>query len=178
MFRTTTTALPHFLSNFSTSPVVYLLLVTLFLHLSQAAFIQPITSTPLRPFSVNENYTTDYSFAFNIPTPIVSKASIQVEFPSLYLIPSSCIAVLKIPEGSFESYPCEKTSPTQYLISMNQIITGDYYLVFENILNPTAYPASSNFKVRTYYNQDILIDSNEYFDAVPFLPTPRKPYIE
>lgn len=158
----------------STSSMFYLLLLTLLIHFSQSALIEPITSTPLRPFSINENYTTDYSLAFHIPTAISSKAAIQVEFPQIYLIPSTCLSMLQTPDQPYQKYKCEKTSPSQYLVTLDKIVEGDYYLVFENIMNPSTYSASSNFKIRTYYNQDILVDANEYFDAVPFLSTPRK----
>ncbi len=68
--------------------------------------------------------------------------------------------------------PCEKTSPSTYLINFGEIIPGSYELVLSNIKNPASYPASSNLKLRTYFAQTILVDANEYFDAVPLLTTP------
>lgn len=155
------------------SKLSYLLLVFLFAAFTQADLIQPLTRTPLRPFSVNQNYTTDYSFSAYIPSSITDQATIEVEFPLPYSIPSDCQVALQIPSNStYGTYSCTKTTASKYVIDVGQIVAGEYQFVFQNIENPSAYPASSNFKIRTYYNQEILVDSNEYFDSVPFLPTP------
>lgn len=150
-----------------------LLFLSLWLPL-QTAFIKPLTLTPLRPFSVNQNYTTDYCITFNVPSTIPLYASFEVEFPIPYQLPSICKASIKIQESPFTKYPCEKVSNSKYLVNVGTIISGDYQIVFENIINPSSYPASSNFKIRTYFNKEILVDANEHFESVPFLPTPGK----
>lgn len=160
------------------SKLSFLLLVFLFAASTQADFIQPLTRTPLRPFSVNQNYTTDYSFSALIPSDIPNQAFIEVEFPLPYSIPSACQVSMKTPQNStYINYSCTKTTASKYLINASQIVSGEYDFVFQNIENPSAYPASSNFKIKTYYNQEILVDSNEYFDSVPFLPTPSNSFL-
>jgi len=139
---------------------------------SQGAFIEPVTSTPLRPFSINQDYITDYSFSINVPSSIKSQGSFEVEFPRPYQLPSTCSAYLKILDNPFAKFSCEKISSSKYMIEVGEILLGEYTIVFENIKNPFAYPASSNFKIRTFYNKEVLVDANEYFEAVPFLPTP------
>jgi len=150
----------------------FALITILISSLSNAAYIEPRTSTPLRPFSINEDYVTDYSFRFHIPTLIPTRASFEVEFPLPYQIPSTCGSYIKFTDGQFERFSCEKISATQYVVNLDQIQIGDYELVFENIKNPLGYPASSNFKIRTYFNREILVDSNDYFDSIPFYSTP------
>lgn len=140
-----------------------------------AGFIQPMTSTPLRPYSVNQDYTTDYLLSFQIPSAISFKAFLEVEFPLPYSLPSNCKSFIKPLTSPFTQHPCTKVGSSKYLVNIGTITPGDYQLVFENIKNPSAYPASSNFKIRTYFDRSVLIDSNEYFDAVPFLPTPSNP---
>ena len=156
------------------SIINFLLILSTLAATSNATLIKPLTRTPLRPFSVNQNYTTDYSFSFYIPSAIPFKAFIEVEFPLPYQIPSACKASLRGPIGPFTLYSCEKDSPSTYLIDIGQILPGNYELVLSDIKNPVAYPASTNLKIRTFFNKDILVDANEYFDAVPFLDTPGK----
>jgi len=146
-----------------------LILLTLFI-LAKTAFIEPITRTPIRPYSINEGYTTDYLFSVNIPTEISSNAFLEVEFPMPYQIPSACKAYIKARNGAFTVFPCSKPSYSRYIVNIGEIIPGEYQIAFEGIENPSSYLASSNFKIRTYFNKDVLVDSNEYLDAVPFLP--------
>jgi len=143
-----------------------------FIAFVKTAFIEPFTRTPLRPYSINEGYTTDYLFSVNIPTEISSNAFIEVEFPMPYQIPSACKAYIKAQDGPFTVYPCNKPSYSRYVVNIGEITSGEYQIAFEGIENPSSYLASSNFKIRTYFNQDVLVDSNEYLDAVPFLPAP------
>lgn len=152
--------------------LILILLLLSILGISQAAYIEPRTSTPLRPFSINQDYVTDYSFRFYVPTLIPSSASFEVEFPLPYQLPSACGSYIKYGDGDFAAFSCEKISSSQYVVSLDQINVGEYELVFENIRNPADYPASSNFKMRTYFNREILVDSNDYFDSVPFYATP------
>jgi len=154
------------------SRLAFLLIVLSIAFYSRAAFIQPLTRTPLRPFSVNQNYTTDYSFAFYIPTAIYFGAFIEVEFPLPYQISSACQAYLKAENSPINQFSCEKTSSSTYLIDVGQLVSGNYELVLEGIKNPTAYSASSNLKLRTLFNKNIPVDSNEYFDSIPFLSSP------
>jgi len=156
------------------SNLIFLFILFAFAASSHAALIKPLTRTPLRPFSVNQNYTTDYSFSFYIPSAIPFQAFIEVEFPLPYELPSACKASIRGPTTPFSQYSCEKDSPSTYLIDAGQIIPGNYELVLSDIRNPAAYPASTNLKIRTFFNKDILVDANEYFDAVPFLGTPGK----
>ena len=151
-----------------------LLLIFVLTAFSNAAFIEPNTRTPLRPFSINQGYTTDYNLYVTIPTAIPMNAVIEVEFPILYQIPSACSAYIKIGTGSFSTYPCQKPSHSRYIVSVGEIISGDYQIVFEGIVNPVLYSASSNFKIRTYVNDNVMVDANEYLDAVPFLDAPCK----
>lgn len=154
------------------------LLVLLLAAFTQAALIEPLTRTPLRPYSINQDYSTEYSFSVYIPSAIASNAIIEVEFPLPYQIPSACRAFIKFEDDPFAMFPCEKPSHSRYIVKIEKIIPGDYQIVFENIQNPLSYPASSTFKIRTYLNRDVLVDANEYFDAVPFLPTPSKSFLK
>lgn len=158
---------------FSKQSFVPVLLILL--AIAHAAHIEPITRTPLRPFAVNQNYTTDYSFAMYIPSAIDYEAYIAVKFPLPYRIPSDCQVYVLIPDQqNYQEYLCEKNSTTtsEYLVYMGLIEPGNYTLVFTNIINPSAYEASTNFKVWTLFNQTIVVDSNEYFDSIPFLNSP------
>lgn len=154
-------------------PALFLLLA-----LAHAGYIDPITRTPLRPFAVNQNYTTDYSFSMYIPSSINFEAYIAVKFPLPYRIPSDCqVYVLTPGQQTYQEYSCIKNSgESEYLVSMEAITPGNYTLVFTNIRNPSAYQASTNFKVWTIFNQSVVVDSNEYFDAIPFLSTPGTRY--
>ena len=154
------------------SRLAFLLLVLSISYYSHAAFIQPLTRTPLRPFSVNQNYTTDYSFSFYIPTAIYFGAFIEVEFPIPYDISSACQAFLKAENNPIKQFSCDKTSSSTYLIDVGQILSGNYELILEGITNPSAYSASSNLKLRTLFNKNIPVDANEYFDSIPFLASP------
>ena len=149
-----------------------LLFTLLFATLSFAAVIQPITRTPLRPYAVNKDYKTDYLLSVNIPSSISFDAYIEVEFPMPYQLSSPCVAYVKAPDQEFKTYPCTKLDIIKYIVAVGSITAGDYYVAFEGIKNPAAYQGSSNFKIRTYQNREVLIDSNEYLDAVPFLPYP------
>jgi hypothetical protein len=142
--------------------------------LTQAALIEPVTRTPVRPYAINQNYSAPYLFHVSIPSAISSNAVIVVEFPMPYQIPANVLAYVKVNDGSFVTYPCLKPSYSKYIVQIGTIIAGEYQIAFENIRNPTGYPASSNFKIWTYVNNDVLVDSNEHLDAVPFLATPRK----
>ena len=148
------------------------LLFTFLAAVSFAAFIQPITRTPLRPYAINKDYSTDYLLSVNIPSSISFDAYIEVEFPMPYQLSSPCVAYIKSPDQGFTTYPCTKFEITKYLVAVGTITAGDYEIAFEGIKNPAAYQGSSNFKIRTYQNREVLIDSNEYLDAVPFLPYP------
>ncbi len=158
------------------SRLAFLLIVLSIFFCSHAAFIQPLTRTPLRPFSVNQNYTTDYSFSFNIPTAIYFGAFIEVEFPLPYQISSACQAYLKAENSPINQFSCEKTSSSTYMIDVGQLASGNYELILEGIKNPSAYSASSNLKIRTLFNKNIPVDSNEYFDSIPFLSSPGNDY--
>ncbi len=141
---------------------------------SYAAYIQPLTRTPLRPFSVNQNYTTDYSFSFSIPSTIPFNAYIEVEFPIIYELPSACEPYLKAQDEAFQLYPCVKKTPSTYQIDIGHLVSGNYVLVLVGIKNPASHSASSNLKLRTYFGEGNLVDSNEHFDAVPLLSSPCK----
>lgn len=153
------------------SPILIILALFAFAH---ADLIQPVTRTPVRPFSINQGYVTDYSFSIYIPSTISVNAYIEVEFPQPYQLPSECKAYIKIGTGSYTFYSCSKPSYSKYLISIGSISPDEYTIVFVGIKNPTTHPASSNFKIKTYLNQIILVDSNEFFDSVPFLPASGK----
>lgn len=146
-----------------------ILVILALLAFAYADLIQPVTRTPVRPFSINQGYVTDYSFSIYIPSAISVNAYIEVEFPQPYQLPSVCKAYIQIGTGPFTFYSCSKPSYSKYLISMGTIDPDDYTIVFVDIKNPTMHPASSNFKIRTYLNQIILVDSNEFLDSVPFL---------
>ncbi len=150
------------------------LLFSLFIAVTLTAFIEPITRTPLRPYAINQDYTTDYLLSVNIPSSISLDAYIEVEFPQPYQLSSPCTAYVKSPDSEFATYPCTKEFITKYVVAVGTITAGEYYIAFEGIKNPAAYLGSSNFKIRTYQNQEVLVDSNEYLDAVPFLPYPGK----
>lgn len=154
------------------SSFIHFLLILLASTLVRAGFIEPMTSTPLRPYSVNQDYTTDYVFAMQIPSSIPFNGFLEVEFPLPYSLPSNCKSYIQAQTLPFVQYSCSKIGSSKYLVNVGTITPGDYQVVFENIKNPSAYPASSNFKIRTYFGQNVLVDANEYFDAVPFLPTP------
>jgi len=155
--------------------IISSLLFTLFAAASFAAFIEPITRTPLRPYAINQDYTTDYLLSVNIPSSISFDAYIEVEFPQPYQLSSPCVAYIKSPDSGFTTYSCTKEEITKYVVAVGTITAGDYYIAFEGITNPGAYLGSSNFKIRTYQNEEVLVDSNEFLDAVPFLPYPGKP---
>lgn len=146
-----------------------ILIVLTLLAFTHADLIQPVTRTPVRPFSINQGYETDYSFSIYIPSAIPVNAYIEVEFPQPYQLSSGCKAYIKIGTGPFTIYSCSKPSYSKYLIYMGSIVSDEYTIVFEGVQNPSTHPASSNFKIKTYLNQIVLIDSNEFFDSVPFL---------
>jgi len=148
------------------------LLFALCIAVTLTAFIEPITRTPLRPYAINQDYATDYLLSVNIPSSISFDAYIEVEFPQPYQLSSPCTAYIKGPGSDFTTYPCTKEFITKYVVAVGTITAGEYYIAFEGIKNPAAYFGSSNFKIRTYQNQEVLVDSNEYLDAVPFLPYP------
>jgi len=136
--------------------------------------IQPLTRTPVQPYSINKGYVTDYKFSVDIPSEILSSGSIELEFSDLYQISSNCRAHISIDYEDFELYSCTKTSPRQYMIEIGYIPPGEYQIVVEGITNPTLSQSSANFKIRTWINENILVDTNEFLEGVPFIDYPGK----
>ena len=136
-------------------------------------FIQPNTSGPIKAYSINQNYTTEYSINIYIPTLILLNGYIEVEFPLLFQIPPVCNVKIKTPKNFLTKSSCEKLSELKYIIQVGKIIPGEYQILFENIRNPTLERTSS-FKIKTYSNRYTLIDSNEDFGTMQLLPSPCK----
>lgn len=149
-----------------------ILIIFVLLTFAYADPILPVTLTPVHPFSINKGYATDYSFSIYIPSPISTNASIEVEFPQYYHLSSKCQAYIKIGTNPFAIYACSKTSHSKYLICVDHIYPNEYTIVFEGITNPDTLPINSSFKIKTYSNQNILVDSNEFLDSIHFLPDP------
>lgn len=152
----------------------YLITLIFIYNVSKAAFIEPLSRTPIRPFSVNQGHSTDYSFNVKIPSSINSNGVIEIEFPANYQITSNCKAHISVDGSAFTVYPCLKTSPYVYSIEVGQVPAGEYTIAFSGIENPDLQLSSSNFKIRTWVGGDVLVDTNEHLQGIPFLPPPRK----
>jgi len=155
---------PHFLS-------LFILLLNVFTL--QSAFINSISNPPVRASSLNQNYSTEYFLNIYFPSLILINGHIEIEFPFLFQIPSSCALTIINPKGFLSQPHCEKISELKYLITLGKLIPGNYTLIFENIRNP-ALKETSNFKIKTYMNRHTLIDSNEAFGSVKLTDFPCK----
>jgi len=123
-------------------------------------------------FSKNQNYSTEYIFQVYISTSIPSKASISIEFPVGFHLPSTCKAYIKPLEGSYSFYEC-RTQDLQLIIIMEKLVSGIYHIMIENISNPDQEETQS-FKIRTYKDKEILVDEFEEFRSDKFLPVTSK----
>jgi hypothetical protein len=155
---------------------LYLITLIFIYNTTKAAFIQPLSRSPIRPFSVNQGHITDYAFNVNIPSHIVAGGTIEVEFPANYQITSDCQAYISIDGSPYTIYPCSKTSPHNYMIQKGEIPSGEYTIVLPGIQNPSLQLSSSNFKIRTWVGGLVLVDTNEHLEGIPFMPPPSKLY--
>ena len=152
---------------------LHVLTILSLLALSRSALILSNTPSSLKVYSSNQNYVTEYSLNAHIPSLVLLNGYVEVEFPFLFEIPSTCTVYIKTPKALVTKPKCEKISGMKYLIQIGKIIPGSYQLIFEHIRNP-ALDKSSDFKIRTYVNKHTLVDSNEAFGSVTFLPFPSK----
>ena len=148
--------------------LILVLIMMVFSSPHKAAQIQTIT--PLKPYSTNQNYTTEYIFNIFIPSSIPTNASIEIELPSSFTEPSFCIAYINPPNGSYSKYKCE-INHSLLLIHIGIITPGNYELLVESIPNPLIEEPSA-FKIRTYMNGIILVDQSENIGSIEFLPPP------
>lgn len=65
------------------TPLNILVFILLY-NIAASALIEPLTRTPVQPYSINKGYLTDYKFTVNIPSEIISNGNIEVEFPTAY----------------------------------------------------------------------------------------------
>ena len=139
----------------------------------QSAFINPTFNPPVKAYSLNQNYSTEYFLSIYFPSLILVNAYIEVEFPFSFQIPSSCALTILNPKGILSQPNCEKIHAQKYLIPIGKLIPGNYTLIFENIHNPVL-SETSNFKIKTFKNRHTPIDSNEALGSVKLISSPCK----
>lgn len=139
---------------------------------SQANLTYPVAQSSVQPYSCNQDYITDYEINVYLPSSIAANASIQVEFPDVYRLHRECKAYVKINHNPSRISRCFFHSDHKYILKMDTIISGQYQIVFEGIHNPSIDTLRSQFKIETFINQTLFIDSIEIMNKVFFFPPP------
>ena len=147
-------------------------LILIFPCLPQAGKI--LSNTPLKLYSINQNYSTEYFLNIFIPSPIPNQAYIEIEFPFPFPLEdsSSCLTTIKSPNGLHTMYECEKLN-FRYMIYIGHIISGNYEILLENIHN-LLVDEISGIWVRTYENRTVLVDEMEKSENIVLLPSTSK----
>ena len=136
--------------------------------------ILPIGQTAVTAYSSSKGDTTYYLFYFSLPNLIKSDAFIHIEFPQEF---QSGLISTGSPEcgymnPAYIAVPCI-INDRRFELSMGSLQTGTYQIIVGEVLNPTSYGTSSNFKVYTYQSQG-LIDYNENLGNIAFSDPPSK----
>jgi len=148
-------------------------LVAIFTGYSHSARIQFLT--PILPYSINQNYTTEYIFEVYIPSPISNEAYLEIQFPFPLKTHPACAVYIKTPEDSYTKYPCDYVH-SGLLIHIGKIVPGRYEFFIENVSNPSSDDIG-NFYIRTYINRTTLIDESEGYQSTNFLQSPCKNFL-
>lgn len=152
-----------------------LLIILCIIACSQADLTYPIVKPSVQPYSLNQDYITDYVFNLPISSPVAANASIQIEFPDLYQLPHECRAYMKTDYSPFKASLCYLHSDHIYLLHMDTIVPNNYQIVFEGIHNPAIDTLNSKFKIRIFMNHTLLIDY-EIANPIFSLPPPSITY--
>lgn len=155
-------------------PILYLLIALFTYPTAKADYITPLTRMPVQPYAINQGYVSDYAFHVSIPSEIDYNGYIIVEFPASIQLSGTCDTYIKYQSSSYIDYPCTKTSSNVYSIQVGTILAGNYEIIVTGVQNPRTDRASSAFKISTWVNGLVLVDSNERLPGVPFSPAAGK----
>jgi hypothetical protein len=148
----------------------YLLGIAFILLLVQG---QDITPYYILPTQSTQDTVASYAFLFYTDTAITSNAQVVLTFPFEFS-PNLLTQVTRI-RYSMGTGPLQvaKWSISLYTLSIDvgSIAIGNISLLIDNVRNPKEYTTSSDFVVKTKFN-NVVVTSNNEFGRVPFTPTP------
>ena len=142
----------------------------LFLSVSSvlAGQLSPLTAHPIALSSNNSQQPCDYTFTFNLQTPVPAGGSLVAVFPPASYAAGLGVASCVADNGAGLSYSCS-ISGTTATIAVGQLSsapsTNSHKVVLRRVINPTVVGVTGMFQVYTASGIN-PIDYNDFFGQV------------